>query len=99
GLSQNEIEQYRQARLDLSRQQLIELFGDAGRLPKGVRLTVVQGEPATTLINASRRRRTDLLALGTLGGGAVTQHLLGSVARKVLAGTRCDALVVPASAT
>ncbi|HWK53582.1 MAG TPA: universal stress protein [Hyphomicrobiales bacterium] len=98
GLSQPEINEYRDARLDTWRRQFTAMFSEEGRLPKRVRVKIVQGDAATTLIDASRRRKTDLVALGTLGANAMTQHLLGSVARNVLAGARCDVLVVPASA-
>lgn len=98
GASQQEIEQYGQAKARAARRRLVQVFGDGGRLPASTRMRVVRGDPATVLVNASRRTRTDLVAMGTQGANAVAQHLLGSVARKVLAGSKCDVLVTRAAA-
>ncbi|WIY52023.1 universal stress protein [Devosia sp. YIM 151766] len=98
GTPQAEIDRYRRAKAKAARQQVMDTFGENGRLPEAARVRIVQGNPAIVLLNASRRRGTDLVALGTQGANAVTQHLLGSVARKVLAGSGCDVLVVPDSA-
>src|SRR5690606_10049192 len=81
-----------------ARSELVQLYGNAGRLAKGTRIRVLNGDAAAELLRASRQRGTELIAIGTQGAKAVLQHLLGSVARKVLAGAKCDVLVVPASA-
>jgi len=98
GTPQAEIEHYRKAKVRAARTELIQLYGDAGRLPKGTRIKVQYGDAAAALLRASWQRGTDLIAVGTQGANAVSQHLLGSVARKVLSGARCDVLVIPASA-
>lgn len=98
GATQQEIERYRRARAKAARQRLLDVFGDDGRLPTSTQVRIVQGDPAVVLLHASRREGTDLVALGTQGAHAVAQHLLGSVARKVLARSKCDVLVVPATA-
>jgi len=97
GTSQAEIDRYRDAKARTARQQIISMFGAKGRLPKGARARVVHGDAASMLINASRRRTTDLVAVGTQGANVMARHLLGSVARKVLTGAGCDVLVAPAS--
>ncbi|WP_417231109.1 universal stress protein [Brevundimonas sp.] len=97
GTSQAEIAGYRRSRTREARLRIRETFGEKGRLPPLTRIRIVPADPAIALLNASRRRGTDLVALGTQGANAVAQHLLGSVARKVLTGARCDVLVVPAA--
>lgn len=98
GTSQQEIRRYRNARAATARRQLVGVLAGDGPLSGSPRVRIVQGAPAAALLNASRRRGTDLVALGTQGANAVAQHLLGSVARKLLAGSKCDVLVVPATA-
>lgn len=99
GTSQAEIERYRQARAKAARKQIVDLFGDKGRLPSATKIRIARGDPSSALLTASRRSGTDLVALGTQGNNAVAQHLLGSVARKVLAGSGCDVLAVSATAS
>ncbi|CAM5569439.1 universal stress protein [Eoetvoesiella caeni] len=96
--SQTEIDRYRDAKAKTARRQVIKMFGENGRLPKAARVRIIQGDASITLIRASRRRATDLVILGTQGENAIAQHLLGSVARKVLTNARCDVLVVPSAA-
>jgi len=98
GTSQTEIDHYRNARAKTARQQVMKMFGENGRLPKATQVKIIQGDASLTLIRASRRKATDLVALGTQGLNAIAQHLLGSVARKVLTNARCDVLVVPSTA-
>jgi len=80
------IDSYREAKARLARQKIMAVFGKNGRLPQAARVVITRGDAAGALVNASRRRTTELVAIGTRGANAVAQHLLGSVARKVLAG-------------
>ena len=98
GTSQLEIERYRTARIEAAREKMIMAYGGNGGLPAGTTARIVQGDPAVALCKASRRRAVGLVAVGTQGLNVVARHLLGSVARKVLAGAACDVLVVPVSA-
>jgi nucleotide-binding universal stress UspA family protein len=97
GTPEAEIERYRKAKAKSARTGLLHLYGENGRLPKGARIRIRHGDAAMALLRAAQRRQTDLVAIGTQGTNAVAQHLLGSVARKVLAGAKCDVLVAPAS--
>lgn len=96
GTSQAEIDNYRNAIANNARQKIIDTYGDSGQLPKSTRVSIMRGEPSSTLIDASKSRATDLVALGTQGTNAIAQHILGSVARQVLNNAQCDVLVVPA---
>ena len=98
GTTRLEIDRYRNAKATAARQLLMEKYSENGQLPNTTRIIIVQGTAATVLIHASHQKPVDLVALGTQGSNAVAQHILGSVARKVLLGTECDVLVVPASA-
>lgn len=98
GTSQTQIDQYRDARSKSLRQQILEMYGKNGRLPEAMRTKILVGDPAITLIRISRRKQVDLVALGTQGANAVAQHVLGSVARKVLAEAERDVLIVPSTA-
>lgn len=96
GTPQAEIERYRAAKAQEARQLVISTYGESGRLPPRTRARIVHGHAAITLLNASRRRTVDLVAIGTQGLNAVAQYLVGSVTRKILAGASGDVLVVPA---
>lgn len=97
GTRQIDIDQYRNARAKTVRKQILNIYGNNGRLPKSINVRIVRGDAATTLIRASRRKQVDLVALGSQGTNAVAQHLLGSVAREILIGAKCDVLIVPVS--
>lgn len=98
GTSSVDIDLYRQARVKAARQQIRNQLIDQGQLPADTQLHVIHGDPGLALIGISQQQATDLVALGTQGANAVAQHVLGSVARKVLAGAQSDVLAVPASA-
>lgn len=98
GTPQADIERYRTAKAEAARTALAQLYSANGRLAAGTRIRVQHGDAAALLLQAAQQGRTDLIAIGTQGANAVSQHLLGSVARKVLAGAACDVLVFPASA-
>src|SRR5690606_11149513 len=55
---------------------------------------VVEGEPATSILQHMHDTNTDLLALTTHGRGGMLGHSLGSVASKVLLRTRINVLLV-----
>ncbi len=93
GTARNDVELYRQAIIDRAEKQIVEVFGGEGSVP----YSVVAGPPAAVLLRASQEPETDLLALGTKGLGAIAEHLLGSVVRRVLAQSDCDVLAVPPS--
>jgi universal stress protein E len=59
------------------------------------RFAIVDGTPVEAIRKAVGHLNPDLLAMGTRGHGWVRRALLGSVANRVLATIRCDALVVP----
>jgi nucleotide-binding universal stress UspA family protein len=56
---------------------------------------MLEGEPATALLDYVRRERCDLIALGGHAQGLMDRVLLGSVRTQVLRGARCSVLIVP----
>jgi nucleotide-binding universal stress UspA family protein len=91
GTPRTEINRHRRARAREARKQISASlkdisFGNAG-------LRIIQGDAAQSLVRLSRKGRTDLVVLGTQGGYAITQALLGSVAHHVLRAAGCDVLV------
>ena len=91
GTPQAEIDHHRRARAREARQQISASLKDLSVGDAGLR--IIQGDAAQALVRLSRRGRTDLIVLGTQGGYAITQALLGSVAHHVLRAAGCDVLV------
>jgi nucleotide-binding universal stress UspA family protein len=71
----------------------------AGKLgadqPESVSVTALSGFPAQTLIDASKD--SDLLVVGTRGGGGFAPLLLGSVSSQVAHHASCPVVIVPAA--
>lgn len=91
GTPLTEIDEYRQAK---SQAAYVELRFILTNLAVPGKVHIVRGDPATTLVRLARSGKVDLVALGTQGRSAVSKVLLGSVARRVLAGASCDVLLV-----
>lgn len=90
GTSQAEIDLYRQTK---ARNAHAELRSVRANLAVQGKIRVVRGDPATALIRLARSGKTDLVALGIQGRNAISKMVLGSVARRVLAGSSCDVLL------
>ncbi|MFC5387102.1 universal stress protein [Aquamicrobium segne] len=90
GTSQAEIDQYRQAKAQAAYVELRSVRADLAMVGK---IRVVRGDPATALVRLARSGKTDLVALGVQGKNAISKMVLGSVARRVLAGASCDVLL------
>ena len=93
GTSQKEINGYRRARASEARRQISASLEEHDLPLVRARLRIVHGDAAQALVRLTRRCRTDLMALGTHGGNALSQMLLGSVTRHVLRAAGCDVLV------
>jgi hypothetical protein len=62
------------------------------RIP--VRHVVLQGDPATEIVQYARDAGIDLIVMGTHGRTGLDRLLMGSVAEKVLRDSPCSVLVV-----
>lgn len=81
----------RQAAEDLVAKVISQL--DGAPAPR-IAVRVVSGFPARELIEASRN--SDLLVVGSRGGGGFTRLMLGSVSSQIVHHTACPVVVVPA---
>lgn len=62
--------------------------------PESVTVTAINGFPAQALIDASKD--SDLLVVGTRGGGGFAPLMLGSVSSQIVHHASCPVVVVPA---
>jgi nucleotide-binding universal stress UspA family protein len=60
---------------------------------------VLEGDPATAIVEAASAKKTDLIVVGTRGLTGLAQIALGSTARKVMLHALCSVLVVPVRPT
>ena len=61
-----------------------------------VREVLWDGHPSTEIINFAENNNADLIVMGTLGKTGLDRFLLGSVAEKVIRGSKVPVLVVRA---
>jgi len=64
----------------------------------GFRTTILEGNPATAIVNRAMAWSADLIVMGTHGRTGYDRLLLGSVAEKVLRRAPCPVLIVGARA-
>jgi len=69
-----------------------EALGD--NKPTSIKVTAVNGFPAQTLVEASED--SDLLVVGSRGGGGFGTLVLGSISTQVVHHAKCPVVVVPA---
>ncbi|SNR64352.1 universal stress protein [Halorubrum vacuolatum] len=66
----------------------------ADRMGVAITTTVVDGSPSREIIRSAERNDCDLIVMGTHGRGGIDRLLLGSVAEKVVRGSRIPVLTV-----
>lgn len=59
-----------------------------------VQTSLLRGAPAFEIIDEARRRRADLIVMGTHGRTGLAKVVLGSVAGRVIATARCPVMTV-----
>ncbi|MCG2737087.1 MAG: universal stress protein [Candidatus Methanoperedenaceae archaeon] len=59
-----------------------------------VRKWLMEGQPAKEILRLAEEQSIDLIVMGTLGRSGIEKFLLGSVADKVIRGSRIPVLVV-----
>ncbi len=59
-----------------------------------VRKWIVEGQPAKEILKLAEEQSVDLIVMGTLGRSGIEKFLLGSVADKVIRGSRIPVLIV-----
>jgi nucleotide-binding universal stress UspA family protein len=72
-----------------------ELQDDPETLKRVVGIHVVQGNPATEILNMSDKLGCDIIIMGTHGKGVISHAFLGSVSEKVLHRIRKPVYIIP----
>jgi nucleotide-binding universal stress UspA family protein len=61
---------------------------------KKVKTAIGTGDPATSILGFAKRRKVDMVVVGTRGLGKLKGTLLGSVSRKIANGAETSCLIV-----
>lgn len=64
-----------------------------------VKTILLQGENVDPVINVVEKNHADLVVMGTLGAGGLSQLLIGSYAAKLMSKVTCPVLIVPSKAS
>ena len=72
-----------------------ELKDDPETLNRVVGVHIVEGDPATDILNMAEKLSSDVVIMGTHGKGVLRHAFLGSVAEKVLRRIRKPVYVIP----
>ena len=94
-----EFESFYNARDNLMRQAADKILGEAKvearrAGAKRIQTAIGSGDPATSIAGFSRRRKIDLIVVGTRGWSKIKASAMGSVSRKLLDLTDTNCLVV-----
>ncbi|HXG45625.1 MAG TPA: universal stress protein [Gemmatimonadales bacterium] len=95
GERDGERSRYRRQARQQAQQDLERFLAGAEELGLPVRGRLRYGDPRLVVLEEARRRRADLVAVGTHGRAGLARALLGSVAETVIGQASCDVLVVP----
>ncbi len=77
-----------------AQRRLAPLLAKARKARVRATAAVLEGTPFEEIVREARRRRADLIVMGTHGRTGVARFFLGSVAARVLALARCPVLTV-----
>jgi len=94
-----EFENFFNTREDLMRQAAERILGEAKKQARkdgarNVQTAIGSGDPATSVAGFARRRKIDLIVVGTRGLSKLQASAMGSVSRKLLDLTDVNCLVV-----
>ncbi len=67
---------------------------EVDQIPCEVRTELIEGDPATAIINVATTRQSDVIIMGSRGLGMLAGLLLGSTSQKVVAHAPCPVLIV-----
>lgn len=84
------VERFRESAEKVVTQAVKSVFGSDA--PPGVMISLVQGDPKSSLVKASRN--ADFLIVGRRGHGGLGKLLIGSVSASCIAHAKCPVLVV-----
>jgi nucleotide-binding universal stress UspA family protein len=98
-LEADKFESFNDAREEVMRkiaESVLKLAKDiAGKAGAGKVQTVIgTGDPATSILSVAKRRKVDMIVIGTRGLGKIKGKILGSVSRKVTNNAETSCLIV-----
>lgn len=93
GTSQANVEAFRRKLVAQAKQRLRDVVARVDRRQTTPRIRVVEGEPASSLLQMTQVQGVDLIALGPSESGLIHRALLGSVTQSLLRKSSCDVLI------
>lgn len=93
GTSQAKVEAFKRNLVVQAKQRLRKLVARMDRQQTAPRTRVVEGEPASSLLQMTQVQGVDLIALGPSESGLIHRALLGSVTQRLLRKSSCDVLI------
>jgi len=67
---------------------------EIGALPCDIHTEMIEGDPATAIINVAVTRESNIIIMGSRGLGRLAGLVLGSTSQKVVAHAPCPVLIV-----
>jgi nucleotide-binding universal stress UspA family protein len=98
GVEEAKVVELRASAREDALKRLDQLIGEAGLSKDAVRRVLVQGQPASGIVEQAKALDCDLIAMGKQGLRMIEELVLGSVTRRVLEHAHCDVLVADRSA-
>jgi hypothetical protein len=92
------IGEHREARQGESVVRIHEMIAKTGIRGRRAFVSVAQGDPSSLSLEQEKLLHADLIVAGKHGRSAMADFLLGSVSRRLLAGSSCDVLIIPSTA-
>ncbi|HRP95165.1 MAG TPA: universal stress protein [Rhodocyclaceae bacterium] len=93
GVEEAKVVELRKSAREESLKRLDRLIDETGLSGATVRRVLVQGQPASGIVEQARVLDCDLIAMGKQGLRMIEELVLGSVTRRVLEHAHCDVLV------
>lgn len=98
-LESDTIESFATARDEIMRKVAESVLRDAKQKAEKIGASKVQttigtGDPATSILDVAKRRKADMIVIGTRGLGKIQGQILGSVSRKVTNNAETSCLIV-----
>lgn len=67
---------------------------ELGELPCTIHTEIIEGDPASAIIEVAKVRQSDIIVMGSRGLGRLAGLLLGSTSQKVVSHAPCPVLIV-----